>query len=185
MGPRFDRTARCAVLGAIDAAAARRDPRAGTEHLLLGLLAVDAPSKWVLRDLGLSVPLVSDALDDVDRAALAAVGVDADRPELRSAAGADAAGPCRRRRSRPRLNRGARDALGRAVVVARRFGARRVAAEHLLVAAADGGPGDPAMVVLGRLGVDAADLRRRAAGQLYRPCSRRWLPWPIRRRQWR
>lgn len=171
--PRFDRTVRGAVLGAVEAARWRRDPRAGTEHLLLGLLAVDTPAQWVLRDLGLSVPVVSDALDDVDRAALAAVGVDADRPDLRAPTGAGPDGGPRRRWARPPLTRAVRDALGSAVVVARRFDARRVTAEHLLVAAAGGGPGDPAMVVLARLGVDAGDLRRRAAGQLYRPCRRR------------
>ena len=171
IGPRFDRSVRAVVLGAIDAAARRRDPRAGTEHLLLGLLAVDAPAKWVLRDLGLSVPTVSEALDDVDRAALAAVGVDADRPELRSVAGAGAAA-CRprRRRARPPLNRAARDLLARAVVVARGVGARRVTAEHLLVAATDNGPGDPAMVVVARIGVDPAELRSRAAAQLFHRC---------------
>lgn len=170
IGPRFDRTVRGVVLGAVDAAGRRRDPRAGTEHLLLGLLAVDAPAKWVLRDLGLSVTTVSEALDDVDRAALAAVGVDADRPELRSVAGAGAACRSRRRRSRPPLNRAARDLLARGVVVARGVHARRVTAEHLLVAVADSGPGDPAMVVVARLGVDPGELRSRAAAQLFDCC---------------
>jgi ATP-dependent Clp protease ATP-binding subunit ClpA len=168
-GPRIDRTVRAAVLGAVDEAARRRDPRVGTEHLLLGLLGVDGPVHAVLREAGLDAASVRDALDDVDRAALAAVGVDATHPSYASAASARSFGRTRRRRSRPPLSGATRAVLRSAVGIAHDLGDRRVTAEHLLLAAAGARRGgDPVSGVFDRLGVNPYELGARVAESLQR-----------------
>lgn len=80
----WDRIAKSTRLGAVlDAAlheAARQGaPRMGTDHLLLGLLG--QPESLPARALGVTLAQARTALDSLDRAALAAIGLDLGRIE--------------------------------------------------------------------------------------------------------
>src|SRR5207247_6296253 len=71
---RFARATREAVSSAVGEAARRGDRRVGTEHLLLGLLA--APTAPAVAALGDDIASARRTLDEMDREALALVGVD-------------------------------------------------------------------------------------------------------------
>ena len=170
MFERLTPAAKQVLRGAIAEAKRRGDQRAGTEHLLVAVAAAPLPfGQDVLGPLTHGGDTVRAALDELDRAALAAVGVDLDA-EL----GPDGAGlrivasewPPRRRR--PSLTEGARDTIVRSLQEAVRLGDRRVGAAHVLLALTALHADDAAARVLAHLGVDRLELRTALLGAVRR-----------------
>jgi ATP-dependent Clp protease ATP-binding subunit ClpA len=153
---RFSRSARAAVVAAVDEAGCRGDARVGTEHLLLGLL--HDPGSQAARTLGVDLETARAALQTMDVDALGAVGIDV-------SADADVSGLPRplamRAHGRRPFTRAAGEALRRTLAEAKGRNARRLEATHLLLALLDCGPRDPATHLLARLGIDASVVRSR------------------------
>lgn len=149
---RFNRSARAAVVAAVDEAQRRGDSRIGTEHLLLGLLH-DADSVAV-QAIGVDLDAARRALRTMDVDALAAVGIEVDVEGLPTVLPTKFAG----HRS---FTAAARDVLRRTLLEAQRRRTRQLSPTHLLLALLDGGPRDPATQLLTRLDVDVAVVRSR------------------------
>ena len=150
------------VLWASEEARRRGDRRAGTDHLLLGLL--EEPS--VVAVLGVSLQEARDALDSLDREALGALGMGPgiDAPELRMHT-------VPRRptikdviKDRIRTTPAAKKALKESGKPMRR--GKAITPQQVLARVLDLEPPDPAAALLGVLGVDTSAVRRRldAAG---------------------
>jgi ATP-dependent Clp protease ATP-binding subunit ClpA len=152
MFERFSRPAREVVTGAVAEAQRRGDRRVGTEHLLLGVLR--QPWAPAAEALGVDLAAGRAALDALDRAALASVGVEV--PE--AATSADAPVPLK---GRLPFTAAARATLARSLHIAVSQGSRTLHTEHLLMSLLDGSPADPACALLARLGVDPAEVRAR------------------------
>ncbi len=141
-----------AITAALDEARRRGDRRLGTEHLLLGLLH----GEEITHALGVRLDAARDALDRLDRAALAALGIDVNG--LRLAAVAPPKGE--------RLSLGALTSTARAAVNEVVQGTpvrRREPADLLRVLLARTHP-DPVSDLLDELRVDRALVRRRLGG---------------------
>jgi ATP-dependent Clp protease ATP-binding subunit ClpA len=148
---RLSEDARKAMLrSAAEEAARRGDRRIGTDHLLLGLLR--EPGSLAVEVLGVDLDAARAASDDLDRIALAAVGVEA--------GGMPGPAPLRARRHLP-LSSGARAVMVRAVEGARAAKARRIEVRHLLLALLACERPDPAAVLLEALHVDRTEARER------------------------
>ncbi len=166
MFERFDRDVRLIVmLGAIKEAERRRDPRIGTEHLLIA--TADAPIGYgagFFTDIGASATEVRRTLDEFDDESLARIGVVADLETLH---GGDELPPARRRRldHRP-LTSGAKAALHRTLQEAVDLGQRRIGAEHLVLGLTSGPPQDLATILLRRLGLDPDAVHATVRSQL-------------------
>ncbi|RBQ17414.1 hypothetical protein DP939_25525 [Spongiactinospora rosea] len=134
----------------------RGDRRLSTEHLLLGLLHEPGAA----RAFGVDLATARAGLDDLDRAALRALGIEVgDLGELLDHPPA----PPRHPRLRPAsITSAALDAL-RQAVKATTVRTRRTAPGHLLLALLSCEPPDPAAALIGRLGVDRAAVRERLA----------------------
>jgi len=126
----------------------RGDRRIGTDHMLLGLLHEPAAAKL----LGVGPDDARRVSSTLDRAALAAVGLDA--PTL------DAPLPVRSRR-RPPFTSGAREVLKRSVDEARAVKSRHIEARHLLLGILSRERPDPAAELLAAMDVDVAGARAR------------------------
>jgi ATP-dependent Clp protease ATP-binding subunit ClpA len=150
MFEQFTAEARTVIPTAVEEARLRGDRRVGTEHLLLGALRASTPAESGA--LGVDTTAVRGALADLDRAALAAVGLD-DRGVERP--------PVPVSRKHTPLTSGARAVIARSLAEARRAGSRRIAARHLLLAVLDGEQPDPAADALAHLGVDRTAAARR------------------------
>lgn len=145
-------------LRAVEEARRRGDRRTGTDHLLLALL--EDPSTEVV--LGVSLQQARQALDALDHEALGAVGLRSgtDAPPLPMRAVPEK--PRIRdvmQRDRLRMTPAAKHVLEASVKPNRRktqVTARQVLAQILALR-----PPDPAAVLLGALGVDTAEVRRR------------------------
>jgi hypothetical protein len=145
-------------LRASEEARRRGDRRTGTDHILLALLA--DPSVEVV--LGASLQQARQALDSLDQEALGALGLgpvpDAPALPMRSVP----AKPGIRdvmRKDRFRLTPAAKKVLEAAVKPNRRK--TQVTAQQVLAQILTLQPPDPATVLLGALGVDLSDVRRR------------------------
>ena len=126
----------------------RGDRRLSTEHLLLAVLH---DSKTVAAQaLGVDLATAQDALEDLDRDALAAIGLDVHGLRL---TGRPATG------RRPPLTSAAREVLVRST----RISGRKTwpTAQYLLLALLACEPPDPAAALLAHLGVNRADVRTR------------------------
>ena len=124
MVTRLSEDARRLVLGSAAEEARRRgDRRLGTDHLLLGLL--HDPVGEPARAIGVDLESARAADDALDRAALAAVGIEAAGPKL--AADTTPGG-------RPPLTSGARAVFKRAIDTARPAKTGRIEARHFLLA---------------------------------------------------
>ncbi len=145
-------------LQAAEEARRRGDRRYGTDHVLLALL--EDPSIEAV--LGVSLQQARQALDSLDREALGSLGLGsgADAPPL----------PMRAVPKKPRLRDVAqKDRLritpaGKKVLEAASKSNRRrlsVTAPQLLEQILTLRPPDPAAVLLGALGVDTSEIRRR------------------------
>lgn len=121
-------------------AALRGDRRIGTDHLLLGLLHDDD----VAALLGADVERGRAAARELDRAALAAIGLDLG-DDLPAAA-------ARLRVGHVPLTSAAREAIGRSGAFADADRVRRIEPRHLLAALRERPQPDPAAVLLAALG---------------------------------
>ena len=155
MPKRLTADARKLVLtSAIEEGRRRGDRRLGTDHLLLGLLHEEGSP--AAQALGVSLADARAASDALDRAALAAVGIQVealgDGP------------PAQFGRRLPPLTSGARAVFKRAIDEARPFRSGQIETTHFLLALLSLQRPDPAAELLGALGVDPAAVRRRLAG---------------------
>jgi ATP-dependent Clp protease ATP-binding subunit ClpA len=147
----LSKTLRARVVTAAMAETRRRgDRRLGTEHLLLGLL--HEHDSAAVQALGVDLTAARTALDALDRAALAAIGLNTDQFQP---AGQVASG------KRPPLTSAARAALLRAIKPTPRAKARHPTAEHFLLALLACQRPDPAAELLAQLGVDLQAVRHR------------------------
>ncbi len=145
-------------LQASEEARRRGDRRTGTEHLLLALF--EDPS--VEGVLGVNLQQAREALASLDREALGALGLDSDadapplpmravpkKPRLRDVAQKD----------RLRMTPAAKKVLEEASRPNRRK--LQITAQEVLAKILALQPPDPAAVLLGALGVDTSEVRRR------------------------
>ena len=154
MPKRLSVDARKLVLASATEEARRRgDRRLGTDHLLLGLLH-DEDSR-AAKALEVSLADARAALDALDVAALAAVGIEI------QALGEGA--PVSFGRRLPPLTSGARAVFKRAIDEARPFRSGRIETTHFLLALLSLRRPDPAAELLDTLGVDRALVRQRLA----------------------
>ncbi len=192
MFERFTEDARQAVVLAQEEALALRHGWIGTEHLLLGVLRADGDGARLLAGFGVDAAGVRDDVvrivgrgeDDIDRDALATLGIDLDavRERVERAFGPGAliaahALPARRRwaatsRSRPAPRRRSSSRLREAVALAE----RDLRGEHLVLGLLREGDGVAARILAER-GVTHAAAR--ASG---RRAPRRLSRAPVRRR---
>jgi hypothetical protein len=136
-----------AVKAAMAEARRRGDRRLGTEHLFLGLLHEQVAARAIDVDL----PSARDALDRLDRAALASIGITfGDIPVGRVV-------PTRKR---PPLTSNARAALNTAVRMSR-VRTRHLSPLYLLVTLLDLVHPDPVADLIDELGVDRDAVRAR------------------------
>lgn len=135
------------VMDAAEEARRRGDRRIGSDHLLLALLK-DEDSE-IARALGVDLPTARGALVELDRQALAWVGIDA--PVI------DTALP-RGHRQRLMLSPSAK-----AVFTGLRSRAKgeRLGVQHVLLSVLSLQRPDPAATLLDALGVDRAEVHRR------------------------
>ncbi len=147
-------------LRASEEARRRGDRRTGTDHLLVVLL--EDPSIETV--LGVNLQQARQALESLDHEALGAIGMGSDtgtdapplpmravpkKPTLRAVV----------ERDRPRLTPAAKKVLEGAVKPNRRR--TLVTAQQVLAQILTLRPPDPAAMLLGALGVDASEVRRR------------------------
>lgn len=143
------KTVRARVITAAQAEAQRRgDRRLSTEHLLLGVLH----EPEAVTALGIDVTTARAGLDSLDRAALAAIGINTGE----FAPTAIPAAP-----KRPPLTTAARATLLRAIKPAPRGKAVHPTAGQFVLALLANDRPDPAADLLAHLGVDPAAVRAR------------------------
>jgi ATP-dependent Clp protease ATP-binding subunit ClpA len=138
------------VLAAIDEARQRGDRLLGSEHLFLGLL--HEPDSVAVRALGVDLSVARAALGTLDRAALAAIGLDVRDLPIASRA------PLRKG---PRMSSAARAVINRAVKEATRTKARHVGTTHMALALLASEPPDPMAALMAELSIDKAVVRER------------------------
>jgi ATP-dependent Clp protease ATP-binding subunit ClpA len=155
MPKRLSADARKLVLSSATQEARRRgDRRLGTDHLLLGLLHdEDSPAA---KALGVSLADVRAASEALDRAALAAVGI-----EIQALGEGP---PVSFGRRLPPLTSGARAVFKRAIDEARPSRSGRIDTTHFLLALLSLQRPDPAAELLDALRVDPAAVRKRLGG---------------------
>jgi ATP-dependent Clp protease ATP-binding subunit ClpA len=146
---KFSKDARAAVVAGLEEAGRRGDRRVSSEHLLLGLLR-DSRSPAAVA-LGLRADDVRDALAEMDRTALAAVGVEV-------AAMPDQTPPAARRLP---FTAAAKSTLEQTLRIAVGRKDRRLESHHLLLALLARQAPDPVAELLDRLGVDRDAVRSR------------------------
>ncbi|MFI6710130.1 Clp protease N-terminal domain-containing protein [Nonomuraea sp. NPDC050478] len=141
-----------AVKAAMEEARRRGDRRMGTEHLLLGVLR--DPSGPPAGAFGVRAEAARAALDELDRAALRAIGVDP---------GSVADARPRRHPSLPgtALTSSARAVINQAVKATSRKTRDRTGPSALLLALLDQRHPDPVAELIDHLGVDRAAVRSR------------------------
>jgi len=178
MFERFSEEGRAAVLAAETEAVALHHGYIGTEHLLLGVLSTGAGAR-LMAEFGIEagpvredvVRLVGRGADDIDRDALATLGIDLDavRERVERAFGPGAL--LRRRRCRRgTLGRGlpftarAKKALELALREAVDLGGRDLGGEHLVLGLLREGDGVAARVLAQR-GVTHAAAHAKVAGR--------------------
>lgn len=127
----------------------RGDRRIGTEHLLLALLADDELATIV----GVDASAANEAVDGLDRTALAAVGLTLGEyrhiPLNRSA------------RHAVSMTSGAKMVLKRSLAAAVSEKAKTITSRHMMVALLERSEPDPAATLLAELPVDREALRHR------------------------
>jgi hypothetical protein len=145
-------------LRASEEARRRGDRRTGTDHLLLGLL--EDPSIEVV--LGVSLQQAREALESLDHEALGALGMasGAEAPPLpMRAVPVKATIRAVMAKDRLRMTPAAKNVLEQAVKPLRRK--HQVTAQQVLAQILTLQPPDPAAVLLGALGVNTSEVRRR------------------------
>ena len=148
MFERFAQRARDTVRTAVAEAGRRGDRRVGTEHLLIGVLGDPALAELV----GADAEAARRVADQLDQAALAAIGFDAaPLGPLEPAVGT----------ARLPFTPGAKAVLARALALVTATRSRRIESRLLLAALLERPAPDPAAEILAALGVDRADVRGR------------------------
>jgi ATP-dependent Clp protease ATP-binding subunit ClpA len=160
MFERFTMPARAVVTNAVAIAGQRGDARVGTEHLLAGVAATPSPAADLLDRMGAGSDQIQTAISDLDRTALAAVGIDQDSIRLDPASNEWV----RRKRHTP-FNRAAKGVLASAVHEAVSMKHRHIGSEHILAALTSTSTDDPARRILVGLGIDIVSLRREVLTQ--------------------
>jgi len=149
---RLSEDARKLLLTRAAAEASRRgDQRIGTDHLLLAVLA--DPSSDAASALGADLATARAGADELDRSALAAIGI-------RLGAATDVGAAVAPRRLAP-LTSGARAVLKRTIEVARPTKTGRIESRHFLLALLECTRPDPAAELLAELGIDPSAVRSR------------------------
>ena len=131
---------------ALEEAGRRGDQRLGTDHLLLGALH-DPRGRTVV---GADVADARAALDRLDVAALAGVGIETDRAPVGT-----------RRTSRPRWSTGAQHVLRESVRDAKARRVKTIDVDSVLRSLVDRAAPDPVHELLAELGIDEAEVRAR------------------------
>lgn len=150
MFERFAREARIAVEDARYEAERRGDRRIGSDHLLLALLQDDELAQLV----GVDAAAAHDAADQLDRTALAAIGLTLEfQPTGRATLG----------RRVPLMTAGGKAVIQQALAKAAAEKARTITSRHLLLALLDRHEPDPAATLLAALSIDPPALRARLA----------------------
>jgi len=177
MFERFTRTARDVVVRAHEEATALGHEHVGTEHLLLGVSALDgAAAGGVLRSLDIAEGTLRDEVialrgaDRLDAAALATIGIDLDevRRSVEASFGTGALTPRRRRRrGHPPLTPRARRALELALRQALALGDRQIGSEHVLLGLM-AVPGSAGAAALTRVGAPPDTVRAATLAALRR-----------------
>jgi ATP-dependent Clp protease ATP-binding subunit ClpA len=179
MFERFSDEARQAIALAQEEAAELHHGWIGTEHLLLGVLRADGSGARLLNDLGVGLASARDDVvrtigrgeEDIDRDALATLGIDLDavRERVEKAFGAGALSrrdDCRSGtfgRHTPFTPR-AKKALELTLREGIALGARDLRAEHLVLGLLREGDGVAAQLLHGR-GLVLDDVRARVQGR--------------------
>lgn len=150
MFERFARAARAAVVDARTEAGRRGDRRIGSEHLLIALLQDEELAQLV----GADADDARAAVDEMDRAALAAIGVDLGgfAPAARAALGKHVP-----------FSSGAKAVLQRSLSTAAGEKAAVITPRHMLLALLDLSQPDQAAALFARLSADPAAVRERVA----------------------
>jgi ATP-dependent Clp protease ATP-binding subunit ClpA len=146
-------TRRTVLTAATEEALSRGDRRVGTDHLLLAVLRED--SSPAAHAVGVSLEAARAASDELDRAALQAVGVDPGSPT-------SSLPPARVRGMLP-LTSGARSVLKHTIEQGRPRTTSRIDSCDFVLALLRRDRPDPAAELLRALGVDASEVRRRVA----------------------
>ena len=136
----------------------RGDRRTGTDHVLLGLL--EDPSIEVV--LGVSLQQARQALESLDQEALGALGTGVRHrrsPTADARRAEEADDQSRHEKDRLRMTPAAKKVLEEAVKPMRRK--TQVTAQQVLAQILTLQPPDPAAVLLGALGVNTSEVRRR------------------------
>ena len=148
MFERFAQATRSAMDDARYEAARRGDRRIGTEHLLISLLEDEATATAI----GVDAAAAREAAARLDRAALAAIGV-----EL---GGFEPHGRARFAKRTP-FTAGAKQVLARTLAHAAAEKARAIAPRHMMLAVLERHEPDPAAALLAALDVDVPAARSR------------------------
>ncbi|MBF6328418.1 Clp protease N-terminal domain-containing protein [Nocardia transvalensis] len=143
------------LTAALDEAGRRGARRLGTDHLLLGLL--HDPESAAARALNVTLDDAHSALDDLDRTALATIGLDVQALELPGPRPYKPL-PLSRNNSTSNARAVLRDAVG-----ATSLKTRRLAPNHLLRSLLTLTPPDPAVELFTHLGIDPHTTRERLA----------------------
>ncbi|HEY5221665.1 MAG TPA: Clp protease N-terminal domain-containing protein [Microbacteriaceae bacterium] len=147
MFERFARPARIAIDDARYEAGRRGDRRIGTEHLLIALLRDDELAGIV----GVDAETAHDTADQLDRSALAAIGLEADpAPTAHAALG-----------TRVPLTAGVKAVLHQTILTATAEKARTITTRHMMLALLDRREPDPAAALLAALPIDPQATRER------------------------
>lgn len=150
---RFADTARAAVEDASYEAGRRGDGRIGTEHLLLAVVQ----DETVARAVGVDRAAVLAAADELDRAALTAVGIDTGHFPVN--------GHTTLGKQLP-FTPGAKTVLQQTLVHATNEKAKNITCRHMALALLDRVDPDPAAAILTALSVDRGAARDRLNGSV-------------------
>lgn len=148
MFERFDQSTRAAVEDARYEAGRRGDRRIGTEHLLLALLH----DTTIARAVGADADDAREAADELDRMALAAVGVDMGRTSISGRAVLGKYVP---------FTSAAKMVMRQTLAHATAEKAKTITPQHMVRALLDRADPDPAAAILTALSVNRAAVRRR------------------------
>jgi len=145
------------VLTSAAAEARRRgDRRLGTDHLLLGLL--HDPGSGVAHALGVDLETARTASESLDRAALAAVGVNVTQVGTPP--------PAIFARRLPSLSSGARAVITVAVEQTRKAKTQPIQSREILLALLAREHPDPAAELLAAMGIERSQVRDRLGGSV-------------------
>lgn len=150
MFERFADSARTAVEDANFEAGRRGDRRIDTAHLLVAVLHDETLARLV----GLDAATARDAADELDRAALSAVGLDLGTFEPTDETTVN---------KHISLTPGAKAALKQTLANATHEKSRKLTTRHMLLALLERREPDPAAVLLGTLLIDPQETRQRVA----------------------